>query len=75
MSGVERNARILNKTRDPSTLLQALASDMRNTICSWNTMENSYENWTLCLSWNLPMKILQSITSRIRLDQMFMDLC
>ncbi|KAE9457366.1 hypothetical protein C3L33_10742, partial [Rhododendron williamsianum] len=44
---LERNARILkNKARDPSTLFQVLASNKRNRICSWNMVENSYENWT-----------------------------
>lgn len=64
---LERNARIFNnKARDPSTLLQMLASDMRNRICLWNAVENKYENWYLCLSWNLPMKILKSRTDRVR---------
>lgn len=70
---LERNARILkNKARDPSTLFQELASDMRNRICSWNMVENSYENWTayrgifLWKFWSLEL---------VELDQMFRDLC
>lgn len=50
---------IKGKAQDFSSVFNCISGEMRNGICTWKKIGNSYRNWSLCLACNIPTKILQ----------------
>ena len=56
----ERNAHIFtSKERDVDTVFKNIEREVRNRCCSWDLVDDCYSNWLMCLSWNIPTKILK----------------
>ena len=59
----KRNARILSNTiftaRDVDAVFRNIEREVRDRSCYLALVENSLKNWLLCLSWNIPTRILK----------------